>query len=426
MAWTAYGPLGPVFKKDFGLSLILLGIIIGAPKVLALPTRYIAGYMSDRIGARVTMIIFLVLSVVALFATSFSSSFVQFLIAASLLGVAGGIFPIGIAYVDRIYSSNIGSLLGIYGGIGNAGSAFSGILVPILFERFGFSGVFIALSVILVLPLILTILSPSDIKENEIKDRKVSFKDKIGFVGYTAIAISFLISTVIASKSLYIEASLEFGLTSLIILITFLLYGKQTGLLSYVYYLTFGGFLAVGLWIPTVFVSVFKDSLLEGGIVLFFSVISAAIFRPLGGLIGDKLEGKKASVVGVVLVLVSSIMASIGLVEKSLPLSIISFISLGSALSFANGAVFKLVSESYSIKDVGKASGIIGGIGGFGGFSISAGIGITGSIGISLVPLIFVPLSVIAVFALLGSNSVMRLKLPKTQEAEERSNSKKR
>ncbi len=422
MAWTAYGPLGPVFKKDFGLSLILLGIIIGAPKVLALPTRYVAGYLSDRIGARATMITFLFLSISALFATSFSSSFIQFLIAASLLGIAGGIFPIGIAYVDRIYSNNIGSLLGIYGGIGNAGSAFSGILVPILFERFGFSGVFIALSAILVLPLIMTILSPSCIKENEIKGKAVrSFKEKIGFIVYTTIAILFLIITVIASKSLYMEASLEFGLTLLTILITFFLYGKQTGLLSYVYYLTFGGFLATGLWIPTVFVSVFKASLLEGGIILFFSVLSAAIFRPLGGLIGDKLGGKRASIAGIALILLSSIVASIGLIEKSLPLSIISFVSLGSALSFANGAVFKLVSDSFSKKDVGMASGIIGGIGGFGGFSISAGIGIVGSIEITLVPLIFVPLSVIAILTLLGSNSATKLKLPKIQEKEERS-----
>jgi len=117
MAWTAYGPLGPIFKKDFGLSLILLGVILGAPKVLALPTRYIAGILSDWIGARSTMIVFLTISIAALFMTSFSTSFVQFLVAASLLGVAGGIFPIGIAYVDRLYEKNIGSLLGIYGGL---------------------------------------------------------------------------------------------------------------------------------------------------------------------------------------------------------------------------------------------------------------------------------------------------------------------
>lgn len=400
MAWTAYGPLGPVFKKDFGLSLILLGVILGAPKVLALPTRYIAGILSDWIGARSTMIVFLTISIAALFMTSFSTSFVQFLVAASLLGVAGGIFPIGIAYVDRMYEKNIGSLLGIYGGIGNAGSAVSGIVVPLLYDKFGFFGVFSGLSSILAVPLVAMLIAPSDV--NKLKERTNfrEFKESLGILIYTGLAISFLIGTVTENGSLSREAPLEIGLTLAILAITFILYGKNTGSLSYIYYLTFGGFLAVGLWIPTVFVSLFKTSLLEGGVILFFSVISAAIFRPLGGALGDRIKGKKSSLIGLIMILTSSGLAFIGLTEKSLLLSIISFIFLGSALSFTNGAVFKMVSEVYPSKKMGLAAGIIGGIGGFGGFSISAGIGLVGSLNLTLVPLIFVPLTLAAILIL--------------------------
>jgi NNP family nitrate/nitrite transporter-like MFS transporter len=218
---------------------------------------------------------------------------------------------------------------------------------------------------------------------------------------YTLIAVAFLSVSVFLGKSLVMEASLEVTLTLSTLLVTFLLYGRSTGYLSFVYYLTFGGFLALGLWIPTVFTYIFKTSLLESGIVLFFSVISAALFRPVGGMVGDRTGGKSASLIGLSFIVFGSLLTFVGLVEKSLLLSIISFVFLGSAFSFSNGAVFKLVSEVYTKDKIGVASGVIGGIGGFGGFSLSTGIGIVGSINISYVTLMFLPLSLIGIVLLL-------------------------
>lgn len=170
--------------------------------------------------------------------------------------------------------------------------------------------------------------------------------------------------------------------------------------LSLVYFTTFGGFLALGLWVPSLFNLVFKTNIAEGGLLLFLSVGTAAIFRPLGGVAGDRIGGKRASVLGLALTLISSLVLSLEVFFHSFYLAVVGVVALGAFLSFANGAVFKRVSEKFSEKEIGTASGVIGGVGGFGGFSITALLGVVLGLSEPTAPLVFGLLAVISMLVI--------------------------
>lgn len=94
MAWTSYAPLGPVFQKEFHMTPILLGALLGMPKIFSLFTRYVAGYMSDRFGARNCLIVLGLVSSLAVGVTGLASGLTELFLAAFILGIAGSIFPV--------------------------------------------------------------------------------------------------------------------------------------------------------------------------------------------------------------------------------------------------------------------------------------------------------------------------------------------
>ena len=63
---------------------------------------------------------------------------------------------------------------------------------------------------------------------------------------------------------------------------------KSTWLLSVFYFLTFGGFVAFSVYLPTFLKELFKLSVTEAGLRTAIFVLVATLIRPLGGYLADK------------------------------------------------------------------------------------------------------------------------------------------
>jgi MFS transporter, NNP family, nitrate/nitrite transporter len=142
-----------------------------------------------------------------------------------------------------------------------------------------------------------------------------------------------------------------------------LAHGRVSWALAFFYFITFGGFVALGVYLPTLLKSHFGLSLEDAGMRTAGFVVLATAMRPIGGWISDRVGGAR------LLIGVFALLAVLALLLISSDFVVFSIGALGIAalLGLGNGAVFKLV-PLYFPADVGAVTGLVGAIGGLGGF----------------------------------------------------------
>jgi NNP family nitrate/nitrite transporter-like MFS transporter len=141
----------------------------------------------------------------------------------------------------------------------------------------------------------------------------------------------------------------------------------RTWVLTYFYFVTFGGFIALTVWLPTYWAELFGTSLVRAGLLTALYSLSASLLRVLGGYVSDRIGGEKVSLISFLAVGIGALLMF--LASQSATMALIGEMVLALAMGFANAAVFKLVPK-YSPEAVGGAAGIVGGLGAFGGFVI--------------------------------------------------------
>jgi NNP family nitrate/nitrite transporter-like MFS transporter len=133
--------------------------------------------------------------------------------------------------------------------------------------------------------------------------------------------------------------------------------------LSLFYFLTFGGFVALALYMPTFLREIFALTPTDAGARTAGFVVLATIMRPIGGILSDKIGGAK------ILMFVFAAIAVLSLLLSFTTIGLFTVGALGcaAALGLGNGAVFKLVPQYFS-KETGTVTGLVGAFGGLGGF----------------------------------------------------------
>jgi NNP family nitrate/nitrite transporter-like MFS transporter len=138
------------------------------------------------------------------------------------------------------------------------------------------------------------------------------------------------------------------------------------------YFVSFGGFLALTAWFPIYWINLYhmdvKSAAALGG--LGFSLL-AAIIRVFGGMISERIGGERTALLAFIGVLAGASMLTF-VEEFSLALTGELLIAVG--MGIGNAAVFKMVPK-YVPHAVGGAAGIVGGLGALGGFIIPPFLG---------------------------------------------------
>jgi NNP family nitrate/nitrite transporter-like MFS transporter len=133
--------------------------------------------------------------------------------------------------------------------------------------------------------------------------------------------------------------------------------------LSLFYFLTFGGFVALSIYLPTLLKDIFGLRPTDAGARVAGFVIVATAMRPFGGALSDKYGGAQI----LLLALAGIALLSLGLTSANMVVFTAGALGCAAMLGAGNGAVFKLVPE-YFPKETGTVTGLVGAAGGLGGF----------------------------------------------------------
>jgi NNP family nitrate/nitrite transporter-like MFS transporter len=140
---------------------------------------------------------------------------------------------------------------------------------------------------------------------------------------------------------------------------------RRAWALTLFYFLAFGGFVAMFLYLPQLLTSVHDLSKSDAGARAAGFALLAVIARPAGGALADRIGAAQVLRVSFVATAVLAIGLAAGY-RSMVPLTAFC-LTLAVALGLGTGAVFKLVAEWFP-GQVGAVTGVVGAAGGLGGF----------------------------------------------------------
>ncbi len=350
--WTIFSIIGVRIKEELGLSETEFGLLVGTPILTGSLSRIFLGIWTDRFGGRLVFTIMMLATSAATVLLAFAHTYTQILVAALGVGLAGGSFAVGVAYVSRFFpQQRQGTALGIFG-VGNVGAAVTKFVAPFVLLAWGWQAVALMWAAALVVMAAVFYFTTED-------DPVIVERRKTGAV----------------AKSFFLE------LTPL--------RDVRVWRFAFYYFFVFGAFVALALWLPRYLIGVYGFDIATAGMVGALYSIPASIFRAYGGVLSDRIGARTVMYwslgVSAVATLILSfpptsyVMRGIkGDIASHLEIGIAGFIVaafvLGFFMSLGKAAVFKHIA-SYYPQSVGAVGGLVGMIGGLGGFVLPIAFG---------------------------------------------------
>ncbi|MEK7264575.1 MAG: MFS transporter [Pseudomonadota bacterium] len=343
--WTIFSIIGVQIKADLGLSETEFGLLIGTPILTGSLIRLVLGIWTDQYGGRLVYVSVMLSAALATFLLTFAHTYPQFLLAALGVGIAGGSFAVGIAYVSKWFpTEKQGTALGVFGA-GNIGAAVTKFVAPFVMVAYGWEAVAkMWAGALVVIALLFFLLTKDD--PAQVERRKTGAKGK--------------------GMLLQLEP----------------LKNLQVWRFALYYFFVFGAFVALALWLPRYLVGVYGFDIKTAGMVAALYSIPASLFRIYGGHLSDKIGPRKVMYLTFGASMLFLFMLSYpktdyvihginGPIAFSTEMSIMPFIlaifGLGFFMSLGKAAVYKHIPVYYP-GHVGAVGGLVGMIGGLGGF----------------------------------------------------------
>ncbi len=139
--WTIFAIIGVQIKTELGLSETQFGILVATPILTGSLTRLLLGIWTEQYGGRLVFPLQMLLAAAATWMLTWAETYTMYLVAALGVGLAGGSFAIGVAYVSRWFpQERQGTALGIFGA-GNVGAAVTKFGAPFVMVAFGWEAV---------------------------------------------------------------------------------------------------------------------------------------------------------------------------------------------------------------------------------------------------------------------------------------------
>jgi NNP family nitrate/nitrite transporter-like MFS transporter len=268
---------------------------------------------------------------------SHATTYPQMLLAGLGIGLAGGSFAVGIAYISPFFPpEKQGTVLGIFGA-GNVGAALTKFVAPFVLVAAGWQMVAQLWAAALIMAAFVFWFTTTD--DPAFRSRRE------GKVPQRSLRQEFapLKDTRVWRFSLY-------------------------------YFFAFGGFVALSLWLPRYLVGVYGFDIATAGMIAAAYSIPGSIFRAFGGVLSDRKGARSVMYwmfgVSAVATLILSLPAGV-----SPAVFIVVVFVLGFVMSLGKAAVYKHIPVYYP-DGVGAVGGVVGMVGGLGGFILPIAFGL--------------------------------------------------
>ena len=256
--WTLNGVLVTylVDNNIFNWSVIETGWLLGIPILTGSIMRLPMGILTDKFGGKPVFSALLILCSIPLFSLYFVNSYWSYFIFSALFGMIGTSFAVGIAFTSVWYPKEWqGRALGIFG-MGNAGAALTTFIAPTL----------------------LNYLSESN-PENGWRLLPIIY-------GAVLLIFGFIFLFFIKNKKANTESKTTSQLLAPLSKVRVWRFGLY-------YFLVFGLFVAFSQWLLPYYVSVYKTSLVLGGLLASAFSLPSGVIRAFGGYLSDKFGARK-------------------------------------------------------------------------------------------------------------------------------------
>jgi NNP family nitrate/nitrite transporter-like MFS transporter len=219
--WGLIAALAPRFKELYGLSDTQTALAVAIPVVLGSLFRIPIGILADRFGGRIVFSLLLLFAVIPADFIALVHSYAGLLIGGFFLGLAGSSFAVGVAFSTKWFPPNKqGVALGLFG-LGNIGQSIAVFLVQRLATVLPWETVFWLFgSASLVWALVFWTFA---------RNARPARPTSLGHIA-----------------AIFLRERLSWAL-------------------SFFYFITFGGFVALGVYLPTLLTSHFGLSLEDAG-----------------------------------------------------------------------------------------------------------------------------------------------------------------
>ncbi|KAB2172664.1 nitrate/nitrite transporter [Staphylococcus epidermidis] len=320
MAWSIISPLMPFISQDVDISPGQISVILAIPVILGSVLRVPFGYLTNIVGAKWVFFWSFIVLLLPIFLLGQAQSPGMLMLSGFFLGIGGAIFSVGVTSVPKYFSKDkVGLANGIYG-VGNIGTAVSSFCAPVLAGAIGWQNTVRSYLIILSIFAILMFFL-GDKNEPKVK-----------------IPLMAQVKDLSKNYKLYY--------------------------LSLWYFITFGAFVAFGIFLPNFLVDHFSIDKVDAGIRSGIFIALATFLRPVGGVIGDKFNAVQALIIDFVIMIIGALILSL---SSHIVLFTIGCLAISICAGIGNGLIFKLA-PSYFSKEAGSANGIVSMMGGLGGF----------------------------------------------------------
>ena len=340
MVWMMFAVLGVPVKELLQLNETQFGLLAATPVLTGSLVRLPLGLLTDKFGGRIVFFILMLVCVLPIYMISLATEYWHFLVLGLFVGLAGGSFSVGIAYVAKWFDkSTQGTAMGIFGA-GNAGAAVTKFVAPATIAAASWQMVPKVFSAVMFITALLFWFLTYENKAHRVPS-SVSLKEQ-------------------------------------------LLTLKDPKVWRYCQYysIVFGGYVALALWMTKYYVQEYGFNLQSAALLAACFSLPGGVLRAIGGWMSDKWGAHSVTwwvmwVSWICLFLLSYpptdlvIQTVNGPQSFHIGLSPVLFTVLlfvmGIAFAFGKASVFKYISNDYP-QNMGAISGIVGLAGGLGGF----------------------------------------------------------